>query len=1512
MSFGVNPNPLHIPRGVVRLGNEGVYNNQQYLGGPTNDVATVDNPLIVDPKQCYSVEIPVTLVLQDNARFIKDIKFQDEQTHTTSKEDEDFYLMFQLICEAATIAMKFSSAVKYNGGSENQSNTNTQGADDMATAAEYLGETEEGQDEVYTFIEGIPSTADTKRDAMVRLWVLVQKNARFTCNFPTLISKIIAGDDFEEKKKKSRMGNKVPYESFAENYKRLIGSPQKYLQTMFQTRYGKANRVEFNIAKENNRKAYEHNYNTRGLGSPHNFFAFQHHFSIFPIENVLAPNENLASYWQKMQPEDGFQPANQNYRLSRNELYPNTSASAWNFGSYFRQHDNDVIFCPHKRDYMFHMLPSDLGVKSRLVYSQSNNKRPRTILEGPCRYLLPVRWIETVMKPKEAQDQLMLEMQKLKIVARETRPDVTGLNMDLMGRYTVGAPSNSFTMPAGTTLDNENENFLSFCLDDRLMEMLLRAQVGLPLQHYATKRNLILNDNTKSELEKLQMCRDHYTRFTLGNFRNLLLEVNGKGSISYPLQSICKCIENETPLVSMFEYKRSPPSETFDFIASFIQEKLFSFEYLDGIAHNHKEFLHFLTVGFGSTRLDSLPYALVALGKGEVGKSFLLDLLRAHKCDGTTVNCNTSSNMAHTIAHCLNVMNLYHEMAIQNTSSGNDPASRQRIAAMKAIQAAGYFRHQRVYQDPFTGKWKKSNNLLINCCSSIQNSNDNSWCIGPNGKKDPATASRFCQQEFPATELADEKGVHVKNAALQLKHYEELRINNCNKSKFQDAVICFWQWLLNDTGCVDDPTLYVFQYMQKFLMENASTNLKQSITSRGMTRVSVLNLNLIKVEAFEILFCHPPPYKRFVFTLTDTKRNQSFEFDEASESEETQLLIAKLKSNKKEVRCRQTIDGTVVNYVINKVQPIGPTQFLLQEEVDNEIKAVGRWKFETLYKENPHGLTDTMPENQIPLVGKYFGHSYIHILKDPAFQETFLRDFDSLMYDSTSSCIAAFSLGECNFYSYIASAVVDAFVELTQRQLCKSQQKYLEDHDGKKNYNYIYLGSSNGTSLYENVKQIISQNSMRKQGKRINLSQVLYTDNVKELLQRSDSFKKYRKPIKVRRHNNETDEPFYQWPPEDDCLIPQPEVHMGTNQQTIQSSMPPTQRELNEKDKFNLLKRVRNKNGGEYDFYGLVPWCRHSLAQGDNHTIVGTLKSFTYKNAKQKYCATGNGTMKNRQCFPEIGEILELEPDANASVLVNRQPNVLTSNAAKVLGCDESYAEQSITFVNHDLDDLSNLARAAQIFIVPKLKDMSKRQIDACLERPEIKRSNKLYLTQLVHESIANSNQEYCTPNWPQDALQKAAESLKSNNTVNNNIVTDETTETTVIISTTNSEEQKQSEVEENNIENPFNIDTNENESMSYTEQEMAEARAALRNVQTDDDEDYMMMPMHRQNEEDAQSEETISLNQLGVQQVGEDPLQHLSNLIDNESGESKQNEEDTRPSKKQRTDNTLFGDDDD
>ena len=206
MSFGVNPNPLHIPRGVVRLGNEGVYNNQQYLGGPTNDVATVDNPLIVDPKQCYSVEIPVTLVLQDNARFIKDIKFQDEQTHTTSKEDEDFYLMFQLICEAATIAMKFSSAVKYNGGSENQSNTNTQGADDMATAAEYLGETEEGQDEVYAFIEGVPSTADKKRDAMVRLWVLVQKNARFTCNFPTLISKIIAGDDFDEKKKEIAYG----------------------------------------------------------------------------------------------------------------------------------------------------------------------------------------------------------------------------------------------------------------------------------------------------------------------------------------------------------------------------------------------------------------------------------------------------------------------------------------------------------------------------------------------------------------------------------------------------------------------------------------------------------------------------------------------------------------------------------------------------------------------------------------------------------------------------------------------------------------------------------------------------------------------------------------------------------------------------------------------------------------------------------------------------------------------------------------------------------------------------------------------------------------------------------------------------------------------------------------------------------------------------------------------------------------------------------------------------------
>ena len=55
-----------------------------------------------------------------------------------------------------------------------------------------------------------------------------------------------------------------------------------------------------------------------------------------------------------------------------------------------------------------------------------------------------------------------------------------------------------------------------------------------------------------------------------------------------------------------------------------------------------------IVIGLGSTRIDMMPLSLVVVGPGEGGKSWLQDNLRDSKVIGTTRNCNTSSNMAHT------------------------------------------------------------------------------------------------------------------------------------------------------------------------------------------------------------------------------------------------------------------------------------------------------------------------------------------------------------------------------------------------------------------------------------------------------------------------------------------------------------------------------------------------------------------------------------------------------------------------------------------------------------------------------------------------------------------------------------------------------------------------------------------------------------------------------------------------------------------------------------------------
>ena len=134
--------------------------------------------------------------------------------------------------------MRLSDAVIHGSGDAETGEMN----EETATAEQYLGQSEE-ENQVFAFIEGIPSKEDKKRDAMIRLWIIPQKMLFFQ-DFPTL-SKVLAGEEFEKRKGKSKNRN-VNYASyaFADNYKRLIGARQKYLQALYQTRYGRANKAE--------------------------------------------------------------------------------------------------------------------------------------------------------------------------------------------------------------------------------------------------------------------------------------------------------------------------------------------------------------------------------------------------------------------------------------------------------------------------------------------------------------------------------------------------------------------------------------------------------------------------------------------------------------------------------------------------------------------------------------------------------------------------------------------------------------------------------------------------------------------------------------------------------------------------------------------------------------------------------------------------------------------------------------------------------------------------------------------------------------------------------------------------------------------------------------------------------------------------------------------------------------------------------------------------------------------
>ena len=165
--------------------------------------------------------------------------------------------------------------------------------------------------------------------------------------------------------------------------------------------------------------------------------------------------------------------------------------------------------------------------------------------------MLPVRYVETILKPKQAQQIVEDEMKKLSIQERIDEPSAEVLNTDKMGRYSFGTQSSSFILE-NTTVNAypHAENLLSFAAEEGLQEMLLRATQGALLANYAVKRNIIQLNPTLSDIEKLKSMREHYVKFTNENIKVFLQEINSKANISLPLLAICKHIETETPDVS--------------------------------------------------------------------------------------------------------------------------------------------------------------------------------------------------------------------------------------------------------------------------------------------------------------------------------------------------------------------------------------------------------------------------------------------------------------------------------------------------------------------------------------------------------------------------------------------------------------------------------------------------------------------------------------------------------------------------------------------------------------------------------------------------------------------------------------------------------------------------------------------------------------------------------------------------------------------------------------------------
>ena len=333
------------------------------------------------------------------------------------------------------------------------------------------------------------------------------------------------------------------------------------------TRRGMAEPIKQNGKKSKlfNKKAREDGHNTRGLGSPYNRDNILYHFSVFWNGNSQDNEEQHRSYWEKMMnPTDGgYMEAGDDYKILLSTLYPNVEKKYFDRNNYFRQQGNKMIFCPCDsfRQHMFQFLPCELGIRETLMISKKRvNAKPRALNKGPCSYLLPVRYVETILKPKQAQQLLEDEMKKLCIQERIDQPAdpvnmVERYDHKKMGRYTVGTQSSSFIMPLGTTVHPHAENLLSFAAEEGLQEMLLRATVGPILAQYAMKRNLIQNNPMLSDYLKLQHMRNHYVKFTNDNMNVFLQEINAKANISAPLLAICKHIETELPDVSPFEFQ---------------------------------------------------------------------------------------------------------------------------------------------------------------------------------------------------------------------------------------------------------------------------------------------------------------------------------------------------------------------------------------------------------------------------------------------------------------------------------------------------------------------------------------------------------------------------------------------------------------------------------------------------------------------------------------------------------------------------------------------------------------------------------------------------------------------------------------------------------------------------------------------------------------------------------------------------------------------------------------------